>query len=209
MNAKWEVSFNVATYATSNHVNFAEEKVKTVIYFSKVFFVKGKEGKEAFLQEVEEPGQIQRGWANQRRKETNARHQRDDNRRTENRSQKMKGTTRRNRRPKQDRICNQRWTERLRTQTSSRKHAISTALHFSVLYFFFHFLFPSVSRKICERWDFRKKKKIIKIPILHFVGNLENGNLKFIRNRTLEDTRNLENAQIHGSLKIEFLDIKT
>ena len=37
--------FNVATYATSNHVNFAEEKVKTVIYFSKVFFVKGKEGK--------------------------------------------------------------------------------------------------------------------------------------------------------------------
>ena len=37
--------FNVATYATSNHVNFSEEKVKTVIYFSKVFFVKGKEGK--------------------------------------------------------------------------------------------------------------------------------------------------------------------
>ena len=39
--------FNVATYATSNHVNFAEEKVKTVIYFSKVFFVKGKGGKRA------------------------------------------------------------------------------------------------------------------------------------------------------------------
>jgi hypothetical protein len=42
---------------------------------------------------------------------------------------------------------------------------------------------------------------------LHFVGNLENRNLKFIRNPKKDDTRNLENAQIPDSLKINLLDI--
>lgn len=142
--------FNVATYATSNHVNFSEEKVKTVIYFSKVFFVKGKEGKRTSRsfsagggRASADPERVGEPTTERNQRKTPARRQQ------AHRKQKPEneGHPKRNRRLKQDRICNKRWTERLRTQTSPRKHAISTALHFFAYPIFFYFPLPSVSQK--------------------------------------------------------------
>jgi hypothetical protein len=87
--------------------------MKTVIYFSKVFFVKGKEGKRTSRSFSAGGG---RAWADPERlgepttkrnqRKTPARRQKA--KREENRNHETTGTPRKDTCPKKDRRCNQR-----------------------------------------------------------------------------------------------------
>ena len=120
----------------------------------------------------------------------------------------MTGSHRRDRRSKQDRKWNQRWTERLRTQTPSRKRAISITLHFPVLQFssILHFL---LFLRIFVNAEISEKVEIQENLIFHFERNLENGNLEFIRNQKTRRHKKFEKLTNSWFDKINLLDIST
>ena len=70
-------------------------------------------------------------------------------------------------------------------------------------------LFPTSFRfsKKCERWDFRKRRKSLKSPFCTLLEIWKIETWSLLETRKREDTRNLENAQIPDSLKINLLDI--
>ena len=134
--------------------------------FSKVFFVKGKEGKRpsrSFSAGCE------RAWADPERRreptteETNARHQHKDSRQNKNRNQGRTRSTSRTRHPKEEQKIRLKLDEN--TDTVTEKHNFCGP-QFSGSPAFFHSAFLLVFNDFCKLWKCRKYKNH-KSLILH------------------------------------------